>query len=108
MGLAGEFRASSLYHRDVDELQAADDAYETAEAAFIAGVRVASDFATLRTLAEEVAKASKTFNEVAYANLHARPDDRQDLDQLTERTEVLSELWSDLAAAFIAGSTKSH
>ncbi len=107
--MTSELIAPALYHRDVDELQAADEAYEAAEAAFIAGVRVEVDRATLRALAEELARVSKAYNEIAYANFHAAgPDDRQDLDLLTERTEVLSELWSDLADAFVQDSAESH
>lgn len=83
-----------------DEEQASD-AYEAAEAAFLSAVREQADRSVLAELASRVAAQAGQWNGVAYRQFHAAPaDDRQDLDALTERTEVLSELWSDIAAAY--------
>ena len=84
-----------------DTLAAADDAYEAAEAAFLDLVRRQSDRAALRTASESVAEAAAAWNTLAYESLHAASGlDREALDLLTERTEVLAELWADLAAAY--------
>jgi hypothetical protein len=50
-----------------------------------------------------VAAASAEFNAEAYRALRAGAEAAwMPLDQLTERTEVLAELWLDLATAFEA------
>lgn len=85
----------------MDDLADSDSAYGAAEAAFIEAVRSGAGRASLAVLAAEVAKTADQFNATAYRLLHAaNAGARADLDALTERTEVLSELWADLSAAY--------
>ena len=82
-------------------LAAADEAYEAAEAAFLGLVRTSADRAVLRLASAAVAEAARAWNSVAYESLHATSGpEREALDLLTERTEVLAELWTDLASAY--------
>lgn len=58
--------------------------------------------AALAEAAQAVAANATAYNTEAYRRLHAsRGDERRQLDLLTERTEVLSELWTDIAAAYL-------
>lgn len=83
------------------DLDAHDAAYEVAEAAFIEAVRQGVERNLLSDLADAVSAAATAFNAAAYEAFHAMAiQDRTSLDLLTERTEVLSELWTDLAAAY--------
>ena len=82
-------------------MDAADDNYEAAEAAFVELVRNKGERVALRAASRAVADAASTYNALAYERLHAASGEERDaLDLLTERTEVLAELWSDLAAAY--------
>jgi hypothetical protein len=85
----------------VDHLQFLSDGYERAEADFLSAVRQDADRNRVANAARQVATAAGAFNAEAYRKLHAQEEDAwMPLDQLTERTEVLAELWSDLAAAY--------
>ena len=77
------------------------DAYERAEAAYLDGLRSRHGHEVLAGLATAVAHAAVAWNEAAYRAFHESADDRRaDLDALSERTEVLSELWVDVAKAY--------
>lgn len=83
---------------DLDEL---DAAYEQAEAAYLNALRGAAERPVLAALAADVARAAEAWNVEAYRAFHAAVEQpRENLDRLTERTEVLSELWADTAAAY--------
>jgi len=85
----------------VEHLQSLSDDYERAEAEFLSAVRQEADRNRLAGTAREVATAASAFNAEAYRRLHVGDEDAwMPLDQLTERTEVLAELWSDLAGAY--------
>lgn len=76
----------------------AEAGYEQAEAAFLVAVRSGAPRDVLAAAAGSVAEAAQIFNQTAYARYHESPEaEREKLDLLTERTEVLSELWADLA-----------
>jgi hypothetical protein len=84
-----------------DALEAADTAYEDAEAIFLGAVRGHADHAVVSVACQAVADAAADWNRVAYLRFHAAVgDQRAELDLLTERTEVLQELWANLAAAY--------
>jgi hypothetical protein len=56
----------------------------------------------LAVAAASVAEAARHWNVASYRQFHqSEGEARQALDLLTERTEVLEELWADLAAAFV-------
>lgn len=81
-----------------DELQSLSNAYERAEADFLTTVRIRGDRVTLASAARRTASSAAAFNAEAYRRLHAREDDAwMPLDLLTERTEVLAELWVDIS-----------
>jgi hypothetical protein len=83
------------------ELERLAAAYEQAEAAFLTAIRTRAPRAAAATTASNAAAAATAFNTEAYRKLHAAEDDAwAPLDHLTERTELLSELWADLAAAY--------
>jgi hypothetical protein len=85
------------------DLERLSDEYERAESAFLDAVRAEAARADLAVAARDVAAASAEFNAEAYRALHAGAEGAwMPLDQLTERTEVLAELWLDLATAFEA------
>jgi hypothetical protein len=85
------------------ELELLSDAYEEAEATFLNAVREVADRARLATAARAVAVAAANFNREAYRRFHTCVDDAwMPLDHLTERTEVLKELWRDMASAYAA------
>jgi hypothetical protein len=82
----------------LEELSAA---YEQAESEFLDAVRARADRAALAPLARGVATAAGAFNAEAHREYHAGAEDAWlPLDWLTERTEVLAELWRDVAAAY--------
>jgi hypothetical protein len=84
-----------------DKLESLDQEYEKAEAAFLAAVRAQSERTELARSARAVAHAADVWNSEAYRVFHmSKGPKRENLDALTERTEVLSELWADIAAAF--------
>ncbi len=83
------------------ELEQASDQYEIAESAFMDAVRADTESASLAAAARAVANAASHFNAEAYKSLHTGVEDAwMPLDHLTERTEVLAELWLDLATAY--------
>jgi hypothetical protein len=85
----------------VDHLPFLSDEYEHAEADFLSAVRQHADRNRLASTARQVASVASAFNAKAYRKLHTQEEDAwMPLGQLTERTEVLAELWSDLAAAY--------
>jgi hypothetical protein len=85
----------------VSSLDRLDDEYETAEAAYLAGLRECAERPVLGALAAGVAGAALAYNAQAYKELHAAAGERREvLDLLTERTEVLSDLWADIADAY--------
>ena len=82
------------------------DEYELAESAFLDAVRTGTSRTDLAHAARAVADAASRFNAEAYKSLHAGVQDAwMSLDLLTERTEVLAELWLDLATAYAADPT---
>lgn len=84
-----------------EHLQSLSDEYERAEADFLSSVRTDAARALLAGAARRVATAASAFNAEAYRKFQASEDDGwMPLDQLTERTEVLAELWIDVAAAY--------
>ena len=86
-------------HRAGDE-EAAH--YEAAEEAFLKAIRNERDRATLTDMADAVAVKATAWNSAEYAALHAAMTDaeRAERDCSTERTELLTNLWSDIARAF--------
>jgi hypothetical protein len=75
--------------------------YEEAEEAFLAAIRTGDGRAALTALADDVAAQAKAWNAAAYAVYHASEgEQRSALDHVTERTEVLQQLWLDIAGAF--------
>lgn len=79
----------------------AEAGYERAEAAFLAAIRSRSARDVLAAAASAVAEAAQILNQIAYVEYHQSAGaERENLDRLTERTEVLSELWADLAEAY--------
>jgi hypothetical protein len=83
------------------DLEQLSEEYEQVEATFMAAVRQRLSHTQLTVTAQTVAEAAARFNVEAYRKFHAGEEDAwMPLDQLTERTEVLAELWADLASAF--------
>ncbi|MFG1620574.1 hypothetical protein [Kribbella sp. NPDC049227] len=83
------------------ELDLLSDDYESAEMQFLRAVRDNADRAQLAVKARAVATAADGFNAEAYRRFHSGVEDAwMSLDQLTERTEVLAELWQDIASAY--------
>lgn len=83
-----------------ETLEQASAAYDEVEAAYIDAIRRRSDRDDLTAAARAVASAAAAFNSAAYRALHQGSGAWMPLDQLTERTEVLAELWADIAAAY--------
>lgn len=88
------------------EFVRADAAYEAAEAAVLDALRASPPVAHLVDLVSDAARTSEAWNAAAYRVFHQSSGDRRlELDNLTERTEVVSELWRDIAEAMTgAGS----
>ena len=83
------------------DLEQLDREYETAEALFIDAVRRDASRSEQADAARAVAIAAAAWNTEAYRRLHAAEGPaREELVLLTERTEVVEELWQDIAAAF--------
>ena len=83
------------------DLERLSDEYERAELAFIESVRAGGERGALARAARAVANAASQFNAEAYKSLHSGVEDAwMPLDHMTERTEVLKELWLDLATAY--------
>jgi hypothetical protein len=83
------------------DLERLSDEYELAESAFMDAVRAEADRGSLAAAARAVANAASQFNAEAYKSLHSGVEDAgMPLDHLTERTEILAELWLDLATAY--------
>ncbi|GAA4350984.1 hypothetical protein GCM10023145_14470 [Angustibacter luteus] len=77
--------------------------YDLAEAAFLEVVRADGARTAAAATARRVASAASAFNAAAHRKLHAGEDDAwMALDLLTERTELLSELWEGIASAYDA------
>ncbi len=72
-------------------VEVAEQRYQGAEEAFLAGVRGGVDAVSLGRLAKDVAERAADWNSIAYDALRAATstEDRLQLDRLTERTEVL-------------------
>ncbi|TDW66433.1 hypothetical protein [Kribbella pratensis] len=84
------------------DLQQFEDDYDRAEAAYISALRADLSRTDLADLAGVVAAAAAEFNTEAYRNLQTSSgDDREELDRLTDLTETLSELWSDIHSAYL-------
>jgi hypothetical protein len=82
-------------------LERLSNEYDQAEAQFRAAVRAHAERSSLAAAARLVATAAGALNAEAYRKMHAGQEDAwMPLDNLTERTEVLSELWADLADAY--------
>jgi len=85
---------------DRARLVASEREYEAAEAAFLVA---ASEGGALHQIAElglSAASVAGGLNSAAYELLHASHGERRaELDLLTERTEVLAELWRDTPLA---------
>lgn len=83
------------------DLERLSNEYDLAESVFMDSVRDAVGRDNLAEAAGAVAQAAARFNAEAYRRFHTGVDDAwMPLDWLTERTEVLAELWADLAAAY--------
>ena len=83
------------------ELDLLSDDYEGAEMQFLAAVRNDADRSQLAVKARAVATAAHGFNTEAYRCFHSGAENAwMLLDQLTERTEVLADLWEDIAKAY--------
>ena len=83
------------------ELDLLSDNYESAETLFLTAVRDDADRAELAVKARAVTTAADAFDTEAYRRFHSGVEDAwMSLDQLTERTELLAELWQDIATAY--------
>ena len=83
------------------DLQQFEDAYDRAETAYVDALRADLPRAKLADLAGGVAAAVSAFNTEAYRALAtASGDDHEELDRLTDLTETLSELWTDIDTAY--------
>ena len=92
------------HHPVKSDLEQLSDEYEVAESAFLDAVRAEASRGDLALAAHAAANAAAQFNAEAYKSLHSGVEDAwMPLDALTERTEVLAELWLDLATAYDAG-----
>jgi hypothetical protein len=101
-GYAGQ-AASGIMRGMADDLDLLEQQYEDAESAFLAAVRGQSARGELAAAALAVARAAGLWNAEAYRVFYmSTGSPRENLDALTERTEVLSELWVDMAEAFDA------
>ena len=82
--------------------EAAQQRYEAAEEAWLAGIRAGLDSASLSVLAAEVAQEAAGWNSAEHdahmaATLHAKKIQHE---YATERTEVLLSLWTDIVRAY--------
>lgn len=88
------------HHPVKSDLERLSDDYELAESAFTEAVRADADRPSLAVAARAVAEAASRFNAEAYKSFRSGEEAWMPLDHLTERTEVLAELWLDLATAY--------
>ncbi|MGW7683765.1 hypothetical protein ACWGID_23710 [Kribbella sp. NPDC054772] len=78
-----------------------EDAYERAEADYLRALRADRPRADLTLLAGAVAGAAEAWDAEAYRLLHLSVgSERAELDRLTEMTEALRYLWTDIHAAY--------
>jgi hypothetical protein len=85
----------------ISSLEALAARYEEAESAFLGAVRGGASCTPLSAAARAVATAAAAYNTAAYARYRqSTGDERAELSFLTERTELLAELWSDLGEAY--------
>ncbi len=86
----------------MSNLDALEEQHERAEAQYLDAIRQSRPREESAAFARSVADAAAAWNASAYERLHETPevDERHQLDLLTERTEVLAELWADVAAAY--------
>ena len=83
------------------KLERLSDEYDRAESAFMDAVRAEAERGSLAAAARAVATAAAQFNAEAYKSFHSGGEEASmPLDHLTERTEVLAELWLSLASAY--------
>jgi hypothetical protein len=83
------------------ELDLLSDDYESAEMQFLTAVRDDADRSQLAVRARAVATAAHGFNAEAYRRFHIGVEDAwMPLDQLTERMEILADLWEGIARAY--------
>ncbi|WP_329002656.1 hypothetical protein OHA18_05820 [Kribbella sp. NBC_00709] len=83
------------------DLQQFEDAYDRAEAAYLSAIQADLPRAETARLAGAVATAAAEFNTEAYRSLHtAAGSERDELDRLTDLTETLSDLWTEIHAAY--------
>jgi hypothetical protein len=83
------------------ELDLLSDDYESAEMQFLTAVRDDADRSQLAIRARAVATAAHGFNAEAYRRFHSGVEGAwMPLDQLTERTEILADLWEGIARAY--------
>ena len=84
----------------------AASSYELAEHAYLAALQANEGRAALAAAAERVAEAAKAWNTACYSVYFALRDAtgnaqlQRNADNEAERTEVLSEMWRDIAAAY--------
>jgi hypothetical protein len=91
---------SSSVNSTTDEAAAAAR-YEDAEETFLQGVRMGRDRAHLTALADAVAEQAKAWNTSAHTAYPASSsEEKVSLSRVTERTDVLENLWFDIAGAF--------
>jgi hypothetical protein len=85
------------------KLEGMSEQYERAERAFLDAVRSDEDRASLARTARGAATAASAFKAEGFRKLFAGEEDAwMPLSDLTERTEVLSGLWIDIATAYEA------
>ena len=85
------------------DLQQFEDAYDRAETAYLSGLQADLPRADMARLAGAVAAAAAEFNTEAYRILPASAgSEHEELDRLTDLTETLSELWTDIHNAYQA------
>lgn len=84
------------------------DDYENAETQFLTAVRDNADRSQLAAKTRAVATAASLFNAEASRRFHSGLEGAwMPLDQLTERTEVLAELWEDIARAYATAEVRT-
>lgn len=82
-------------------------AYETAEAAFLGGLKASKERQDLARLAAAVADSASALVAAAYPEFFRLREEKGETDRIVieaevqaEKAELLSELWRDIAAAF--------
>ena len=83
------------------ELDLLSDDYESADMQVLTAVRDDADRPQLAVKARAVATAAHRFSAESYRCFHSGAENAwMPLGQLTERTEVLTDLWDDIARAY--------